>query len=51
MSLLKRCLDSSMVPVHPLEDMTKEKMSREPLGILDRRLVQRKGQACTEVLV
>lgn len=50
-SLLKRCPDPNMIPVHPPEDVAGYRRERDPLLILDRRLVQRKGRARTEVLV
>lgn len=49
-SLLKRCPNPSIAPVHPSGEMAGTDSMREPTSILDRRLVQRKGKIVTEVL-
>lgn len=49
-SLLKRCSDPSIVPVHLPEDFGVSSGIKEP-SLLDRRIVQKRGRAVTEVLV
>lgn len=50
-SLLKKCSDSSITPVHPLEAMINAERIRELEAILDCKMIQRKGRAVTEVLI
>lgn len=50
-SLLKRCPNPLLTPVHPSEGMSKPHRVREPTMVLYRRLVQRKGRAVTKVLI
>lgn len=50
-SLLKKCLDPSITPVHPLEDFTEGVVVRELALTLDRMMVRRKDRTITKVLV
>lgn len=50
-SLLKRCPDSSIAPIHMPEGAELLFDKRQPTEILDRGMVQRKGRPVTEVLV
>lgn len=50
-SLLKKCPDPSIAPIHLPEDMGLAPRKRELVEILDRRIIQKKGRAVTEVLV
>lgn len=50
-SLLKKCPDPSMVPVHIPEEAASAIAVKEPEEIVERRLIQRRGKAITEVLI
>lgn len=50
-SLLRKCSDSTVVPVHPPESVSDAGVVREPNAIMDRRMSQKKGKDVTEVLV
>lgn len=50
-SLLKKCLNPSIAPVHPPKEVADTEMMRKPTSILDQRLVQRKGRVVIEVLI
>lgn len=50
-SLLKRYPDSSMTPVHPLDEFAAGVATRKPAFILERRLIRKKDKAIIEVLV
>lgn len=50
-SLLKKCPDPSVAPVHPPDSISEATGIKLPEVILDRRMSQRKGKAVTEVLV
>lgn len=50
-SLLKKCRDPSLTPVHIHEDEVGRNAVRVPLKICDRRIVRKHGRAVTEVLV
>lgn len=50
-SLLKKCPDSSIIHVHPLDEFVVGVAVREPAFILERRLIRKKDKAITEVLV
>lgn len=50
-SLLKRCPDPTIAPVHPPKDISGSVKVQVSAAILDRRMVQRRGKAVTEILV
>lgn len=50
-SLLKRCLDPIMAPVHPSKKLAGKVVESELAVIRDRRMVRKKGRATIEVLV
>lgn len=50
-SLLKKCPDPSIVPVHLPNDVGLLDDKRQPAEILERRIVQKKGTAVKKVLV
>lgn len=43
-SLLKRCPDPNITPAHPPNEVTKNRVEREPTFILDRRMIRKKKE-------
>lgn len=50
-SLLKKCPDCSVTPMHVPDELVQVAPIREPSLIRDRRIVKKRGKAVTEVLV